>query len=105
MKQGALHQSSLTFLVVLLAFVFVRTTDLEARVEAQSAIHDPQSATGARKQSKENTANTRVGIGSSFKGPLGLQLYSLRADFPKDVPRALAKVPEMRVRKVVMGGR
>jgi len=104
MRQGALRQSSSTFLVVLLAFVFVRTTDLEARVEAQSAIHDPQSATGARKQSKQNTANTRVGIGSSFKGPLGLQLYSLRADFAKDVPGALAKVREMGFREVEMGG-
>ena len=27
-----------------------------------------------------------VGTGPSFKGPLGLQLYSLRDQFAKDVP-------------------
>ena len=33
-----------------------------------------------------------VGTGASFKGPIGLQLYSLRADFAKDVPGTMAKV-------------
>ena len=33
-----------------------------------------------------------VGTGASFKGPVGLQLYSLRADFKKDVPGTMAKV-------------
>jgi sugar phosphate isomerase/epimerase len=33
-----------------------------------------------------------TGIGPSFTGPIGLQLYSLRADFAKDVPGTLAKV-------------
>lgn len=31
-----------------------------------------------------------VGTGKCFKGPVGLQLYSLRADFAKDVPGTLA---------------
>ena len=33
-----------------------------------------------------------VGTGASFKGPIGLQLYSLRGDFAKDVPGTMAKV-------------
>ena len=33
-----------------------------------------------------------AGTGDSFKGPIGLQLYSLRADFKKDVPGTMAKV-------------
>jgi len=33
-----------------------------------------------------------VGTGSSFKGPLGLQLYSLREQFKKDVPGTLDEV-------------
>src|SRR5688572_13506973 len=33
-----------------------------------------------------------VGVGPSFKGPLGLQLYSLRGEFIRNVPAALDKV-------------
>src|SRR5712691_4803218 len=33
-----------------------------------------------------------VGIGPSFKGPIGLQLYSLREQFKKDVPGTLDEV-------------
>ena len=45
-----------------------------------------------------SAAEHTVGTGASFKGPLGLQLYSLRADFAKDVPGTLlhtiAELPE-----------
>jgi sugar phosphate isomerase/epimerase len=34
----------------------------------------------------------RVGTGPGFKGPIGLQLYSLREQFNKDVPRTLDEV-------------
>ncbi len=37
-------------------------------------------------------AEKSVGTGPSFKGPVGLQLYSLRAAFAKDVPGTLDKV-------------
>lgn len=40
------------------------------------------------------TTNT-VGTGPGFKGPLGLQLYSLRDQFAKDVPGTLDKVRGM----------
>jgi len=33
-----------------------------------------------------------IGIGPSFKGPVGLQLYSLREEFKKDVPGTLDEV-------------
>src|SRR5260370_42626692 len=33
-----------------------------------------------------------VGTGPSFKGPVGLQLYSLREQFKKDVPGTLDEV-------------
>jgi sugar phosphate isomerase/epimerase len=39
-----------------------------------------------------HAAEKTVGTGPSFKGPLGLQLYSLRASFAKDVPGTLDKV-------------
>src|SRR5215475_475560 len=69
-----------------------------------SSDRDPQFAAGSGKQSKQNTMNARAGIGPSFKGPLGLQLYSLRAEFAKDVPGTLAKIREMGFREVEMGG-
>lgn len=34
----------------------------------------------------------QVGIGSSFKGPIGLQLYSLREQFPKNVSGTMDEV-------------
>ena len=45
-----------------------------------------------------------VGIGPSFKGPIGLQLYSLRADFAKDVPGTLAKVRSFGIKYVELAG-
>src|SRR5687767_9882538 len=33
-----------------------------------------------------------VGVGPSFKGPIGLQLYSLRGEFTRNVPATLEKV-------------
>src|SRR6266446_7028017 len=43
---------------------------------------------------------TSVGIGPSFKGPIGLQLYSLREQFKKDVPGTLDKVKEFGIKYV-----
>src|SRR5262245_49534832 len=57
-----------------------------------------------RTQGNRSETNNRSGIGPSFKGPLGLQLYSLRAEFAKDVPGTLAKVRAMGFREVEMGG-
>ncbi|MHB8521236.1 MAG: sugar phosphate isomerase/epimerase family protein [Limisphaerales bacterium] len=38
------------------------------------------------------SAATTVGVGPSFKGPIGLQLYSLRDAFSKNVPATLEQV-------------
>src|SRR5262245_41217317 len=45
-----------------------------------------------------------VGTGPSFKGPIGLQRYSLRADFTNDVPGTLKKVESFGVRNVELAG-
>jgi sugar phosphate isomerase/epimerase len=46
-----------------------------------------------------------VGIGPSFKGPIGLQLYSLRDQFAKDVPGTLDKVRDFGIKNVELAGR
>jgi sugar phosphate isomerase/epimerase len=61
------------------------------------------SKTGARPQPDQEAAKGRAGIGPSFKGPIGLQLYSLRAEFAKDAIGSLAKVRGMGFRDVEMG--
>jgi len=45
-----------------------------------------------------------VGTGSSFKGPIGLQLYSLRAQFAKDVPGTLDEVNRWGLQYVELAG-
>lgn len=45
-----------------------------------------------------------VGIGPSFKGPLGLQLYSLREQFKKDVPGTLETVEHWGIRYAELAG-
>ena len=45
-----------------------------------------------------------AGIGPSFKGPVGLQLYSLRAEFAKDLPGTLDKVRSYKIKNVELAG-
>ena len=45
-----------------------------------------------------------VGIGPSFKGPVGLQLYSLRVQFDKDVPGTLDKVKQFGIHHAELAG-
>jgi sugar phosphate isomerase/epimerase len=45
-----------------------------------------------------------VGTGASFKGPVGLQLYSLRNQFAKDVPGTLDLVKKMGFKYVETAG-
>src|ERR1035441_9219275 len=45
-----------------------------------------------------------AGIGPSFKGPIGLQLYSLRAQFPKDVPGTLDEVKSWGIKYAELAG-
>jgi len=50
------------------------------------------------------TKESSAGTGQSFKGPVGLQLYSLRDDFAKDVPGTMAKVSQMGIEYVELAG-
>ena len=53
----------------------------------------------------ETVTNQRsAGIGSSFKGPIGLQLYSLRDQFKKDVPGTLNEVRGFGIKYVELAG-
>lgn len=45
-----------------------------------------------------------AGAGSSFKGPVGLQLYSLRDQFAKDVTGTLDKVKSFGIKNVELAG-
>jgi sugar phosphate isomerase/epimerase len=45
-----------------------------------------------------------AGIGPSFKGPVGLQLYSLREQFAKDVPGTFDKVRDFGFKNVELAG-
>jgi len=45
-----------------------------------------------------------AGIGPSFKGPIGLQLYSLRNQFAKDVPGTLDRVRSFGIENVELAG-
>lgn len=45
-----------------------------------------------------------TGTGADFKGPIGLQLYSLRAQFNKDVPATLDEVKTMGIKYVELAG-
>lgn len=49
-------------------------------------------------------ASPAAGTGASFKGPLGLQLWSLRDEFKKDVPAAMDKVHTLGFRLVELAG-
>jgi hypothetical protein len=50
------------------------------------------------------TKERSTGIGSSFKGPVGLQLYSLRDQFKKDVPGTLDQVKAFGIKYVETAG-
>lgn len=53
---------------------------------------------------KPANAETAAGIGPSFKGPIGLQLYSLRDQFAKDVPGTLDKVRDYGFKNLELAG-
>jgi sugar phosphate isomerase/epimerase len=49
-------------------------------------------------------AGNTVGTGSSFEGPIGLQLYSLRGEFIRNVPATLEKVKGYGIKTVELAG-
>ena len=46
----------------------------------------------------------QAGVGPSFKGPIGLQLYSLREQFAKDVPATIDQTRSMGFEYVELAG-
>ena len=49
-------------------------------------------------------AQRTAGVGPSFKGPIGLQLYSLRDQFAKDVPGTMDQVQKFGIKYVELAG-
>jgi sugar phosphate isomerase/epimerase len=56
------------------------------------------------KKPAANKKMTAAGTGASFKGPLGLQLYSMRFEFKKDVLRTLDDVKHFGFHEVELAG-
>jgi sugar phosphate isomerase/epimerase len=54
--------------------------------------------------SNAETNAAEVGLGRSFKGPIGLQLYSLRDQFKKDVPGTFREVQSWGVKYAELAG-
>src|SRR3954467_10334167 len=52
----------------------------------------------------DSPATAAVGTGKSFKGPVGLQLYSLREQFKKDVPGTLDEVKGFGIKYAELAG-
>jgi len=50
------------------------------------------------------TRQSPAGLGTSFKGPVGLQLYSLRDQFKQDVGRTLDQVRDFGITNVELAG-
>lgn len=51
-----------------------------------------------------STTTPSVGTGRHFKGPVGLQLYSLRAQFTQNVPAAIQTAKGFGIREVELAG-
>ena len=54
--------------------------------------------------SSSSVSGAPAGIGPSFKGKIGLQLYSLREQFPKDVPGTLDEVKNWGIKYAELAG-
>jgi sugar phosphate isomerase/epimerase len=61
-------------------------------------------AAGSWASQAAEQGRSKAGIGHSFKGPIGLQLYSLRDAFKGDVPGTLNKVKNLGFKNVELAG-
>ncbi len=50
------------------------------------------------------THTAAVGTGSHFRGPVGIQLYSLRAQFTRSVPQSIGTVKSFGIQEVELAG-
>ena len=51
-----------------------------------------------------STQTAAVGTGSHFRGPVGIQLYSLRAQFTRNVPQTIGTVKGFGIQEVELAG-
>ena len=51
-----------------------------------------------------STHTASVGTGSHFRGPIGIQLYSLRAQFTRNVPQTIGTVKGFGIQEVELAG-
>ena len=51
-----------------------------------------------------STHTASVGTGSHFRGPVGIQLYSLRAQFTRNVPQTIGTVKGFGIQEVELAG-
>lgn len=110
-------QTSLVLGMVLVLLLCLLTTPFRSALTESAAKHfyDKPAIGWTRLSSADGTAlpaaarqakapNGRVGVGAAFKGPVGLQLYSLRNEFKRDgVPATLQRVRAMGFREVEAG--
>ncbi len=64
----------------------------------------PADTASARPQAGTPTPAHVIDLRGDFKGPLGLQLYSVREAMPKDIPGTLRRVHDMGFREVELAG-
>ena len=97
-------QTSLVMGMVLVLLLCLLTTPFRSALTESAAQqfdnHPPQLSLAQQTAPPKR----RVGVGASFKGPVGLQLYSLRNEFKRDgVPATLQRVRAMGFREVEAG--
>ena len=73
---------------------------------SQQSAADSSTATPAAKQAGTQAATPAhvITLNGDFKGPLGVQLYSVRGDIPKDIPGTLRRVHDLGFREVELAG-
>ncbi len=99
-------QTSLVLGMVLVLLLCLLTTPFQSALTESVAQQFNESAINRLQVAAQqtNAPGRRVGIGASFKGPVGLQLYSLRNEFKRDgVPATLQRVRAMGFREVETG--
>src|ERR1017187_5378244 len=82
-------------LLKLTSFIGITFAGMVAQAQATNAITANSYAAGSPEY---------AGIGPSFKGPIGIQLYSLRAQLGRDVPGTLDEAQKWGIKYVELAG-
>src|SRR5205085_4268455 len=87
-------QTSLVLSMVLVLLLCLLTTPFQSALTESVAQHFNEYEFNRLPLAADqtNAPSKRVGLGASFRGPVGLQLYSLRNEFKRDgVPTTLQR--------------